>query len=364
MNLEHCYAVIMAGGGGTRLWPLSRQAKPKQMVQFFEQGTLFQLAVQHLLGLFTYDRIFVVTIADQAADLLNACPEIPVDNFLIEPQPRGTASVIGLAAVALQKKDPQAVMAVLTADHFIQNIRIYHSLLQAGVEIATEDYLVTMGIAPTYPATGYGYIQYGEEIGRFQNLPAYKVEKFKEKPGEDQARLFVESGDHAWNSGMFVWRVDQILGEFGRQMPELAGCLKLIADRWDSPLREQEIQKVWPTIKPQTIDYGIMEHANRVAVLPAKDLGWSDVGSWDSFFEVLPADDDGNVVIGGQHLSIDTKGTLICTSDAPRLVATIGVHDLIIVDTHDALLICTRSQAQKVRQLVSILKEKNRTEYL
>jgi mannose-1-phosphate guanylyltransferase len=364
MNFDHCYAVIMAGGGGTRLWPLSRQARPKQMAQFFEKGTLFQLAVHHLLGLFTYDRIYVVTIAGQAADLMRACPEIPVENFLIEPQPKGTASVIGLAAVALAKKDSRAIMAVLTADHFIQNDRVYHNLLRGGAELASQNYLVTMGITPTYPATGYGYIQYGEQIGLFQDLPAFIVKKFKEKPAETQARSFLESGDHAWNSGMFVWRVDQITAEFSRQMPELASGLNQIADQWESPSREAEIQKVWPAIKPQTIDYGIMENANRVAVIPAKDLGWSDVGSWDSFFEVLPTDDHGNVVIGGEHIGLDTMGTLICTIDAPRLVATIGVNDLIIVDTRDSLLVCSRSQAQKVRQLVSILKEQNRTEYL
>jgi mannose-1-phosphate guanylyltransferase len=364
MNFDHCYAVIMAGGGGTRLWPLSRQARPKQMVHFFEKGTLFQLAVHHLLGLFTYDRIYVVTIADQVADLKRDCPEIPAENFLIEPQPRGTASVIGLAAVVLEKKDPQAIMAVLTADHFIQDNQVYHNLLRGAVEVAEQNYLVTMGITPTYPATGYGYIQYGDLIGCYQGFQAYIVRKFKEKPSEEQARSFLEKGDHAWNSGMFVWRVDQIAGEFRRQMPELAASLKQISDQWDSPDRESVVQQVWPIIKPQTIDYGIMENADRVAVIPAKGLGWSDVGSWDSLFEVLPVDDNGNVVMGGQHIGLETTGTLICTSDSPRLVATIGVNDLIIVDTGDALLVCSRSHAQKVRQVVSILKEKNCTDYL
>jgi mannose-1-phosphate guanylyltransferase len=326
------------------------------MVSFFEKGTLFQMAVHRLLGLFTYDRIYVVTIADQAAALMRNCPEIPAENFLIEPQPRGTASVIGLAAIALEKRDPQAVMVVLTADHFIRDDQVFHNLLRAAVEIAGQNYLVTLGITPTYPATGYGYIQQGELIGHYQGLPAYVVQKFKEKPDADRARSFLEKGDHAWNSGMFVWRVDQILSEFRRQMPELAAGLKQISDQWDSSDRESVVQKVWPKIKLETIDYGIMENAERVAVIPARGLGWSDVGSWDSLFEVLPVDDNGNVVMGGQHIGIETTGTLICTSDSPRLVATIGVNDLIIVDTGDALLVCSRSQTQKVRQLVSILK--------
>ncbi len=364
MNFDHCYAIIMAGGGGTRLWPLSRQARPKQLVRFFEKGTLFQIAIQRLLGLFTYDRIYVVTIAGQADDLQRDCPEIPAENFLIEPQPRGTASVIGLAAVALEKIDSQATMVVLTADHFIQDDRLYHNLLRAAVEIAAQNYLVTLGITPTYPATGYGYIQYGELIGRYQDLPAHTVQKFKEKPTEDQAQSFLEKGDHAWNSGMFVWRVDQISAEFRRQMPELAAGLKQISDQWNSPEREDVIKAVWPRIKPETIDYGIMEHAERVAVIPARGLGWSDVGSWDSMFEVLPVDDLGNVVRGGQHIGIETTRTLIWASNSSRLIATIGVNDLIIVETGDALLVCSRSQAQKVRQMVTILKEKNRLEYL
>ena len=364
MSLEHAYAVIMAGGGGTRLWPLSRQAKPKQLAHIFDQGTLFQMAVHRLLGLFTYDRIYIVTVADQVEDLRRDCPEIPLENYLIEPMPRGTASVIGLGAVALEKRDPKAIMVVLTSDHFIEDGRVFHNLLRASIEAASDNYLVTLGITPTNPSTGYGYIQHGEELGHYQGLPAFLVKKFKEKPKAEQAREFIEKGDHDWNSGMFVWKTDMILREFDRQMPELAAGLWQISASWKTPDRNAVIRRVWPDIKPQTIDYGIMENADREIVIPATGLGWSDVGSWDSLFEVLPVDDKNNVVSGGENISLDTTDTLVFSRGSQRLIVTIGVKDLVIVDTGDALLVCNRNQAQKVRDIVDQLKKTNRTEYL
>jgi len=364
MNLEHCYAVIMAGGGGTRLWPLSRLAHPKQMIHFFKEGTLFQLAVQRLLGLFSSDKIYVVTIAEQASELKRDCPEIPPENFLIEPQPRGTASVIGLGAIALKERDSQAIMAVLTADHYIKHDEIFQKLIRASVEVASGDYLVTLGVIPTYPATGYGYIQHGNLIGKYQDMPVYIARKYKEKPDESQARAFIKSGDHDWNSGMFVWRVDRILKEFKRQMPELNSTLMQIAKDWNTSNREAVIQKVWPEINPQTIDYGIMEKAKRVVVIPATDLGWSDVGSWESLFEVLPVDEDGNLNMGSQSINLNTNDSLVYSTNPAKLVVTIGLNNLIVVDTGDALLVCERSKAQQVRQLVNQLRQNNRTEYL
>jgi mannose-1-phosphate guanylyltransferase len=364
MNFEHAYAVIMAGGGGTRLWPLSRQAKPKQLANIFDQGTLFQMAIERLLGLFTYDRIYIVTVADQVEDLRRDCPEIPAENFLIEPTPRGTASVIGLGAVALENRDSKAIMVVLTADHFIKEVQVFHNLLRASIEVASDNYLVTMGITPTSPSTGYGYIQHGEELGHYQGLSAYLVKKFKEKPAIEQAREFVDRGDHDWNSGMFVWKTDTILREFDRQMPELAAGLWQISASWKTPDRNSVVRRVWPGIKPQTIDYGIMEHADRVVVIPATGMGWSDVGSWDSLFEVLPSDEKGNVISGGENINLDTSETLIFSKGSGRLIVTIGVKDLVIVDTGDALLVCDRSQTQKVRDIVNQLKVMKRIEYL
>jgi mannose-1-phosphate guanylyltransferase len=353
--IEHFYGVIMAGGGGTRLWPLSRKARPKQMLSLIEERSLFQSAIDRVNGILPPERILVVTVAEQAAQLREQAPEIPAENFLLEPMPRGTASVVGLAAQALQHRDPQAIMAVLTSDHFIGNQERYQDLLRAAHQVALDGYLVTLGIAPTFPATGYGYIQQGELIGIYQDQPVYRAMRFKEKPDDAQARAMLESSDHAWNSGMFVWQVSQIMEEIARQMPDLAAKLAEIGQVWDTPSRQFTLERVWPTIQPETIDYGVMEGARQVAVIPAQGLNWSDVGSWDSLFDVLPADQSGNIVMGGEHIAVDTRNSLVYVNQEHRLIVTIGVDDLVVVDTGDVLLVCHKSQAQKVRQVVNQL---------
>jgi len=362
--LDHYYAIIMAGGGGTRLWPLSRRSRPKQLLRLTDEGSLFQIAVNRLTGLLPLERIFVVTVADIACELKEQCPTIPESNFIVEPMPRGTASVVGLGAVALQHNDSQAVMAVLTADHYIGNVERYHQLLSAAYHAAQDDYLVTLGITPNRPATGYGYIQTGEHLGTYGELEVYRVQRFKEKPTDAQARDMLASGDHAWNSGMFVWKTQNILAEFNRQMPELAAQLKTIATDWGSPREAGTVGRVWPTIQPQTIDYGIMEGARQVVVIPANELDWNDVGTWDSLFEVISPNKDGNIVIGGQHLGLDTRGSLVYMNQEHRLIVTIGVEDLVVVDTGDVLLVCRKDQAQKVRQVVSQLKDTNHQSYV
>ncbi len=354
---EHYYAVIMAGGGGTRLWPLSRQLRPKQMLRLFGADTLFQTAVRRLEGVFDAGRVLVVTVAEQAAELRRQCPQIPEENFLIEPEPRGTASVVGLAAVALEQRDPQAVMGILTADHYIGDEENFRCYLKTAYQVAQEDFLVTLGVTPSYPATGYGYIQRGELIQRVGNDEVYRVVRFKEKPGEVQAKAMLASGDHSWNSGMFFWKVSRILEEFAVQMPALHTRLEQIKQAWKTPQKDVIINEVWPSLKSETIDYGIMEGAHQVAVIPAAGLQWSDVGSWDSLFEVLPVDEYGNIIAGGSHVGLDTRNSLVFQAGEPRLVVTIGVSDLVVVDTGDVLLICPKDQAQKVRQIVDHLKK-------
>ena len=354
---DHYYAVIMAGGGGTRLWPLSRKTQPKQMLRLIDERSLFQIAVHRLAGIFPPERILVITVADQAAELRGQTPEIPAENFLLEPMPRGTASVIGLAGIFLKERDPQAVMAVLTSDHFIGNEDKFKRLLSAGLQVALDGYLVTLGIEPTSPATGYGYIQKGDSIGTYDGLSAYHALRFKEKPDESQAIAMLASGDHAWNSGMFVWQVSQIMKEFDRQMPDLAARLEKISRAWSTPDRQVVLDREWLAIKAETIDFGIMEGARKVAVIPAEGLNWSDVGSWDSLFEVLNPDQDGNIVIHGQHVNLDTSDSLIYSNQDQRLIVTIGVENLVVVDTGDVLLICSKKQAQKVRQIVTQLKQ-------
>jgi mannose-1-phosphate guanylyltransferase len=354
---DHYYAVIMAGGGGTRLWPLSRQARPKQMISLFDERSLFQTAVHRLFGLFPADRILVVTVEEQAKELQAQVPEIPRENYLLEPMPRGTASVVGLASVALRKRDPQAVMAILTSDHYIGDEARFRELLETAQEVAREGFLVTLGIEPTFPATGYGYIQIGKKIGVYNGMDVFQALKFKEKPTSNQASEFLKGGDHAWNSGMFVWRVDRIWEEFACQMPSLEKSLEEIYQAWGTPQEQAVLERIWPGLEKETIDYGIMEAASNVAVIPASGLQWSDVGSWDALFDVLDGDEFGNIVMGGKHIGLDTKKSLVYVTQNRRLIVTIGVEDLVLVDTGDVLLVCRKDEAQRVRQVVSQLKQ-------
>lgn len=351
------YAVIMAGGEGSRLWPLSRQSRPKQMVRLGSDRTLFQTAVDRLQEMAPAERTFVVTVAGQSAELQKESPEIPCQNYLLEPMPRGTASVVGLAAAVLHKRDPHGIMAIVTADHLIQNEDYYHRLLADAYTLANDGYLVTLGIRPTFPATGYGYIQRGARLEGYDFL-AYQVKRFKEKPDEETARGFLATGDHDWNSGMFIWRVDRIWEEFQRHMPELAEKLATISAAWDTPAQDETLNSIWPTIKPQTIDYGIMEKADRVVVIPAVDLGWNDVGSWESMYEVFSPNAEGNIILDAEHLGIDTAGTVVVSDHTQRLIVTLGLDDLIVVDTQDAVLVCSRKYAQKVKEVVGLLKKK------
>jgi mannose-1-phosphate guanylyltransferase len=236
------------------------------------------------------------------------------------------------------------------------NESFFHELLVAAHHAANADFLVTLGIEPTFPATGFGYIQQGQEIGVYGGLKAYQVVRFKEKPEEEQARAMLAAGDHSWNSGMFVWKVKHILEEFKRQMPELAAGLRTIQAAWGTPAQQAAIERVWPGLKSETIDYGIMEKANNVVVIPAAGLQWSDVGTWNSLFEVIQGDERGNIIMGGQHVGLDTSQTLVYMEKEHRLIVTIGVDDLVLVDTGDVLLVCRKDQAQKVRQVVEQLK--------
>jgi mannose-1-phosphate guanylyltransferase len=359
--LEHYYALIMAGGGGTRLWPLSRANRPKQLLKLLGERSMFELAVDRLKLVFPPERIFVVTSAAYAQLLRAQRPELPEENFILEPEPRNTAPAIGLAAVSIHRRDPQATMVCVTADHFIGNELRFRDLLVAGAEIAAQNYLVTLGIRPTFSSTGYGYIQRGEVLGQAGDFPVFRAVRFKEKPNGPEADAMVADGLHSWNSGMFVWRVERVLQEFARLMPDLYRVLTEIE------VAPAALEKVWSQTPKISIDYGIMEGAaaaGAVAVIPAEGLNWSDIGSWDTLLNVLPPDSAGNVVVGTEHLALDSSGLLIHVSRAqPRLVATIGLSDLVVIDTEDALFICPRERAQEVRAVVEALK-KGRTEYL
>lgn len=358
------HAVIMAGGGGTRLWPLSRRGNPKQSLDLTGDGTFFQQSVGRLKGLFDDDHIWVVSVAAQVEELRAQYPSIPPDHFLTEPMPAGTAAAIGLAASALQQLNPNATMAVLPADHLIQNETRFRQLLARAYRVAQKDWLVTLGIVPNHPATGYGYIERGDRIGDFSDAEVYQVNHFKEKPDLQTARRFLAEGRYYWNSGLFIWRVSRIFDEFKEHMPELYLRLESVSHAWASSDREDVLKDAWSSLQPQTIDYGIMEKAQRVAVLPAEDLGWNDIGTWESLFEVLEPDEQNNIVVQARYLGLDTDDTLVYGTNDKRLITTIGLRNMIIVDTPDAILICPRDQAQQVRDLVASLAEHGYEAYL
>ncbi len=356
------YALIMAGGVGTRLWPLSRRNRPKQSLKLIGERTMFEHAIDRIAPLFQPEEIFVVAGADQVGMLWAQAPELPQENLIAEPEGRGTAPAIGLGAIHLHRKDPDAVMAVLTADHFISDVALFRQALAAAEQVAAKGHLVTLGIKPSSPSTGYGYIKQGESLGKTDGFEVFRAERFTEKPSAETALHMVESGEYSWNSGMFIWQVARIVEEFERQMDAFYAQLAEVEATLGTPGYKPTLGRVWPQVTKQTIDYGVMEGAGDVAVISV-DIGWSDVGSWASLLDLLPADANGNTVVG-PHVGIDTRDTLVFNKNGKRLVATIGVEDLVIVDTEDALLVCPKEREQDVREMVRMLEREGRSEYL
>jgi mannose-1-phosphate guanylyltransferase len=323
--------------------------------------------VERILPLIPAEQILVVTVEEQADLLREQTPQLPGENFILEPAPRGTASVIGLSAALLEERAPGCVMACLTADHFISDEERFRSLLQAAYEAALREHLVTLGISPTHPETGYGYIQRGDLLERHGDFEVHRVEQFKEKPGRERAREYVQSGAYAWNSGMFVWKCSRILEEIERQMPDLhAGLRRIQAARQDG-VEQDVLTAVWDELESETIDFGIMEGARDVVVIPADDLGWLDVGGWGRLYELSDVDEHGNAVLAQRALTLDTKGSLLFQADdlgRERLIATLGIEDMIVVDTGDVLLVCPRHRAEDVKRLVDQLGEVGLDQFL
>ncbi len=358
---NHFYALIMAGGVGSRLWPLSRQKSPKQVLPLIGEHSMFAMAVERLQPLLMPEDVWVVVGEEQVALLKAEDTGIPDRNFVIEPAGRGTAPAIALSAIHLQRRDPEAIMAVLTADHFIGDADGFREVLKAAREVAAQDHLVTLGITPSSPSTGYGYIERGHYLMQADDYAAYKVSAFREKPDLVTAKHFVTSGRHSWNSGMFVWKVSRFLDELSRTMPEFHRQLMTIDEALDTPAYDRVLRDIWQDVKTQTVDYGVMEKARDVAVIPA-EFGWNDVGSWATLLEILDNDEQGNVIRRAEHVAVDTSSTLVFGHD--RLVATIGLHDMIVIDAGDAVLICPKDRAQDVKRIVDDLKKNGKMQYL
>ncbi len=353
--------LVLAGGTGSRLWPRSRRTKPKQFLPLLSKRTMLQETVERVHPLVENDRIFVVTGDDYASLVESQLSAVPRANIIREPSGRGTAPAIGLAAVHMRRSNPDGVMAVLSADHLILKAEAFRNALQAAEEIAREGYLVTLGIKPSFANTGYGYIKCGDVIGESHGLKVHRVGRFAEKPDQLTAERYVARGNYFWNAGIFIWRTDIFLEAIERYLPRLSSQLNQIRAAFGKTRYPMTLSRVWDEVENITVDYGIMERAPNVAVIPV-DIGWSDVGDWHTLTTLLSDDESANVVIG-PHVEVDTQSSLIY-SDSGRIIATIGLNGFLVVDTGDALLIAPRDRAQDVKKIVDQLREEGRNDVL
>lgn len=353
--------VIMAGGRGERFWPKSRVGRPKQFTDLTGKGTMLYLTYQRMLGVTSCDRIFVVTDAKYQDLIIENLPELPAENIIIEPEGRNTAPCIGLAALILEKRYPGTVMVVVPADQLIEEEEKFTDTLATAIDLAvTTGGLVTMGIRPTRPETGYGYLRTGEHVPLSSGRSAYKVSRFVEKPDQKRAQYFFEDGSYLWNSGMFVWKTTTILEAFHHHLPAVYAGLLTISQSLDTDNYPEVLGQIYPSLQKVSIDYGIMEKAALVYTVPG-DFGWDDVGTWKALERIFGTDRGGNV-LRGQALALKTKNTVIDCGD--RLIAVIGAEDLIIVDTEDITFICQKNETDLVRELLEELRSRKMEKYL
>jgi mannose-1-phosphate guanylyltransferase len=360
------YGVIMAGGSGTRLWPLSRGNTPKQLLPVVKGKSLLQLSYERLRGLLPPERIFVCTGAVHRDAVLANLPELPPDNLLGEPEGRDTANAVGFPAGVLLAKDPDAVMAIVTADHVIEPIENFQKAVRTAFEVVKDhpESLVTFGIVPTHGQIGLGYVQRGEGMRLSSGTGgAYRVAAFKEKPDKPTADRYVESGRYYWNSGMFVWRCDTVLNELKTHLPNSYAGIQKIAEAWHTPQQQAVLNATYPTLPKISIDYAVMEPASQLkgkgrVVTVEMPVNWLDVGSWPALAETLDTDDHDNALDAPVCILLDSDNNIVVCQDPQHLVATIGVSDMIIVQAKDITMVCPKSEAQRVKDLVKKVQEK------
>jgi mannose-1-phosphate guanylyltransferase len=371
------YPVVMAGGSGTRFWPLSRKGRPKQFLALLGDAPLLAATVARLPPLAKLDRTYVVCGPAHARTVKEMLPELPPENVLVEPCARNTAPCVGLAALHVARRDPEGIMAMLPADHHVARKAAFRDALAAAAAVAEQGAITTIGVRPNRPETGYGYLKVGPRIpsprrtptkvsrsrqGNLQrSLQPHKVDCFVEKPDAATAAGYLAGGDYLWNSGIFVFRADVILEEIRRAMPTLGDQLDVIGAALGTPRAARVLKKVFPECPSISIDYGVMEKSDRIAVIPA-DFGWSDVGSFAALSEVRTRDAHGNVT-EGDALILDGKDN-VAIAHPGRLLAMVGVDDVIAVDAGDAVLVCRRDRAQDVRKAVEELKRRGREDLL
>lgn len=347
------HAVIMAGGVGTRFWPHSRRNRPKQFLDITGRKTMIRATVERITPLIPYERITVVAGSSHAEDIKRQLPELKEHQVIAEPVGRNTAPCVALAAYRLRKKDPEAIMAVLPADHVVGKEGDFREALRVAVDaIACGEYLLTFGIVPNRPETGYGYIKIGEPKWGSEPNAVFTVIRFVEKPDLSTAKYYLASGTYLWNSGIFVWKAADIITALDRHLPRLSTAIRGISDSLGTTEESRAIEQAYEGIEAISIDYGVLEKADNVLCLPI-DVDWNDVGSWASLDGVWDRDDDGNAV-RGEVVSVQSRDCIV--SSPHKLAALIGAENLIVVDTPDALMICRKDRAQDVRKLQEVLK--------
>jgi mannose-1-phosphate guanylyltransferase len=350
------YALIIAGGSGTRLWPMSTRELPKQLIPFIDGKSLLEVAMRRLKGLVPDDQIFICAGESHRQAMLDRIPGLTPERFIGEPCGRDTLNAVGLGAAVLGRDDENAIVAVFTADHLIEPIDKFRQIVETGYTLAEEQphTLVTFGIAPTHAATGYGYLQLGKPTPCGK---AHVVDEFKEKPDPQTAETYHKAGPekYLWNSGMFVWRSSALMDCIRRFCPDNYLGISEVADAWDSVQRAQVLERIYPTLAKISVDYAVMEpasrdHRARVLAVPMP-LNWLDVGSWPQFAQTLAKDEAGNAVSGGKSLTLGSNNTLIANSDPDHLVTTIGCDDMVIIHTPTATLVCKANQAEQIKEL-------------
>jgi mannose-1-phosphate guanylyltransferase len=358
------YPVIMAGGSGTRFWPLSRKDRPKQFLALAGDEPLLTATVGRLPPLAKPKETFVVCGPKHAAAARKLLPKLPEQNFIVEPCARNTAPCVGLAALHVARKDPRGVIVMLPADHHIGKPAAFREALVSAADLAQRGAIATIGIKPSRPETGYGYLKIGPRLaarGRKGKGAAHKVERFVEKPDLVTAARYLSDGGYLWNSGIFAFRADVILEEIRRAMPVLGEQLDAIDAAFGKPSYKKTLQRIFPECPSISIDYGVMEKSKRIAVVPA-DFGWSDVGSFAALPDVKPTDRQGNVA-EGDAVVVDSHNVVVIAKGG-RPVAVVGIDDVVVVDAGDAVLVCRRDRAQDVRQAVEELSRRGRDEVL
>jgi mannose-1-phosphate guanylyltransferase len=356
------FATILAGGGGTRFWPLSRQEMPKQLLNISGNDIMLNDTIARFEDIIPLENTIVVTNRSQA-ELLEKVMHSSVkkENILIEPTARNTAASILYAALFIEKMHGESVMVVLPSDHFITDEAQFKITLDEACTVAMEsNQIVTIGIKPTFPSTGYGYISFNSEPALTSPCPVFSVEEFVEKPNFQKAQAYLASGHYLWNSGIFIWKTSVIIENFKRYLPRLYKTMLPLADYFGTEEEAAKKNEIFPDLQNISIDYGILERCDEVVVVSG-DFGWNDIGSWDALGAIFPPDPQGNIV-KARHIGIKTRNSIVYGNG--RLITTIGIDGLIIADTDDALLICPKDQAQAVKEMVDMLKEKGMMEYI